>query len=129
MTAITTIQVKKLMRLGFFSAAMIIVVALAFASKGGGGNRKKIPSFKNDFVPIRTTSGFTMKTGVTYAGSHIFGVEKNDKHFSFNTLVTYQKGNTIYIMPYKYKVSSSAFNTGSSNSNFQMLNFKIKIHK
>jgi hypothetical protein len=127
MKATTTIQMKKLMRLSCLSVLMIVAV-LAFASKGGGG-KKKIPALKNDFVPIRTTSGFTLRSGVSYSGSHIFGVEKNDKSFSFNTVVTYQKGNTIYILPYKYKVNTPAFNTNSAKSNFQMLNFKIKIHK
>lgn len=129
MNILTTIQMKRLIRPIFVSTLLVVAVVLAFASKGGGGNKKKTPSFKNDFVPIRTTTGFTMRSGLTFAGSHITGAEKNDKHFSFNTLVTYQKGNTIFVMPYKYKVSIPSFNSQGAKTNFQMLNFKIKMHK
>jgi hypothetical protein len=119
---------KKLTRQACFSALMIIVVALAFASKGGG-SKKKTPTYKSDFVPIRTFNGFTLRSGANFAGSHIFGIEKNDKHFSYNTIVTYQKGNTIFILPYKYKVNTSAFTTSPAKSNLQMLDLKIKMHK
>jgi hypothetical protein len=119
---------RKLTRQLCVSALMIIVVALAFASKGGG-SKKKTPSYKNDFVPIRTTNGFALRSGVNYTGSRVFGVEKNDKGFSYNTIVTYQKGNTIFIMPYKYKVNTSVFSAGPAKSNLQVLDLKIKIHK
>jgi hypothetical protein len=122
------ISIKKLTRLAFVSVMMIVVVALAFASKGGGG-KKKTPSFKSDFVPIRTTTGFTLRTGAMYTGSHTFGIEKTDKVFSFNTVVTYQKGNTIYILPYKYKVNTTGFSAGTTKSNLQLLDLKIKMHK
>ena len=124
----TNIQMKKLTRIACFSALMLIVVALAFASKGGG-SKKKTPSYKNDFVPVRTTNGFTLKSGLNYTGSRVFGVEKNDKGFSYNTIVTYQKGNTTFILPYKYKVNTSVFSTSPAKSNLQMLDLKIKFHK
>ena len=108
---------------------MLVVVALAFASKGGGGKKKAAP-LKNDFVPIRTTTGFTLKTGVPYSGSQIFSIEKNTHYFSLNTVSTYQKGNTIFIIPFKYKVSIAPFDaSGSGKSSLQMLDLKIKMHK
>jgi hypothetical protein len=127
MRTTTYIQMKKLIRLGLFSSLLIVAVALAFASKGGG--KKKTAPLKNNFVPVRTTSGFTLRNFVPFSGSHFVTQEKTDKNFSFNTVVTYQKGNTVFIMPYKYKVSNSTFNITPSNSNFQMLNLKIKMHK
>jgi uncharacterized lipoprotein YehR (DUF1307 family) len=128
MTTTTNIQFKRIMRMGFFSALLFIAVALAFASKGGGDKKKSV-TFKNDFVPIRTTNGFTLKSGVTYSGSHILSSEKNNKFFSYNSIVTYQKGNTTYILPYKYKVNIGPFNASPAKSNFQMLNLKINMHK
>ena len=128
MTTTTYIHVKKLTRSGLFCLSLIIIVALAFASKGGGG-KKKTPALKNDFVPIRTSNGFTLRNSIPFSGSHFSSQERTDKGFSFNTVVTYQKGNTVFIMPYKYKVSNSTFNITPSKSNFQMLNLKIKMHK
>jgi hypothetical protein len=127
MKTTTTIHVKRIIRLSVFSLLMVAVVALAFASKGGGG-KKKTP-IKNDFVPVRTTSGFTLRTGVNYSGSHIFGVERNDRNYNFNTVITYQKGNTTFIVPYKYKVNAPSLNMASFKTNFQLLNLKISIHK
>jgi hypothetical protein len=128
MTTTTNIPFKRIIRTGFFCALLFIAVALAFASKGGGDKKKNI-TFKNDFVPIRTTNGFTLKSGVSYSGSRFLSAEKNNKAFSYNTIVTYQKGNTIYILPYRYKVNIGPFNASPAKSNFQMLNLKINMHK
>jgi len=118
----------KIWRSGIFCALLFAVVALAFASKGGG-DKKKNNGIKNDFVPIRTTTGFTLKSGIAYTGNHFLTSEKNNKVFSYNTIVTYQKGNTIFIMPYKYKVNVSMPAATQVKSNFQMLDFKFNMHK
>jgi hypothetical protein len=128
MKTLTIIQFKRIIRTGFFSTLLFVVVALAFASKGGGDKKKNI-SFKNDFVPIRTTNGFTLKNSLSFTGSHIVTTEKNTKAFSYNTIATYQKGNTVYVLPYKYKVNTVPFNNNAQKSNFQMLNLKINMHK
>jgi len=119
-------QLKKLIRQISICVSLVILVVLAFASKGGGGDKKN--NIKNDFTPIRTTNGFTLKTGPSYNGSHIFSQEKANDILSFNTVVTYQKGNTIYILPYKYKVNISSL-SNSSKSNLQFLGIKIKMPK
>ena len=115
-----------------FSRRVIRAVAagLTFASKGGGGDNKKanVP-LKTNFVPIRTTSGFTLKAGPTYAGSYSVGTENTHNYVSFNTLVTYEKGNSIYIMPYKYKMNTSSVYLNNSGSNLQLLDLRIKMHK
>src|SRR5882757_2195495 len=100
-----TIPMRKLMRQVAISAMLLAVVGLSFASKGGGGDKKsgnKVP-IKTEFVPIRTTGNFTLKAGPAYSGSFFLGQEKTKTTISFNTLITYEKGNSIFIMPYKYK--------------------------
>jgi len=123
-----TIELRKLMRKTLVSTLMFAVVGLAFASKGGGGE-KKAPnnSLKTNFTPIRTTTGFTLKTGPSFSGSVLLGTEKKDNYVSFNTLITYEKGNTMYIMPYRYKVNSSLFLRNSSNSSLQLLDLHINM--
>ena len=113
------------------SALLTAVVGLTFASKGGGGEKKKDNSIplKTNFTPIRTTTGFTLKSGPTYTGSYLMGQEKTNDYISFHTLVTYQKGNSIYIMPYKYKLPNSAVYLHNSGSNLQLLDLRIKMHK
>lgn len=103
--------------------AMIGVVVLAWASSGGG-NKKKT-SLKSGFTPIRTTQGFTLKAGPHYMGSRTFSMQRNNATL-YNTLVTYQNGNAIYILPYKYK--GTVAKTASRN-NLNAIDLKIRLHK
>ena len=103
--------------------AMIGVVVLAWASSGGG-NKKKT-SLRSGFTPIRTSQGLTLKAGPHYMGSRTFSTQKNNAVL-YNTLVTYQKGNAIYILPYKYKGHVSKT---SSRNNLNALDLKIRLHK
>jgi hypothetical protein len=127
MKTATNIGVRKLLLQALLSISMIVLVALAFASKGGGDKKKNVAS-KPDFAPINISSAFTLKNGISYVGSHIFSQQKEKASLSVNTIITYQNGNTIYIMPYKYKVSISPLNS-ASKTNLQLLDFKIKMHK
>ena len=127
-----TIQWRKLMRKTLVSTILLAMVGLAFASKGGGGDNKKSNShsLKTDFTPIRTTTGFTLKMGPSFSGSVLLSSEKKANYVSFNTLVTYQKGNTTYIMPYQYKVNNSLFLRNNNNSSLQLLDLHISVgHK
>jgi hypothetical protein len=124
-------MMRRLMRQTIVSALMVAVVGLAFASKGGGGDKKgsnKIP-LKTEFTPIRTTGTFTLKSGPTYTGSFVLGQEKTKNYLSINTLVTYQKGNSIFIIPYTYKVNNSTLMDGSRKTNLQLLDLRIKMHR
>ena len=116
---------------GFTKKALTCLVmfgfaALAFGSIGGGENKSKKKSVKTDFIPIRTTNGFTLKTGPSYHGSLIFSQEKVKDVVFFNTVITYQKGNTTYILPYKYKMQSCSF---QSKSSLELINLKVQMHK
>jgi hypothetical protein len=119
------------MRKTLISALLIAVVGLAFASKGGGGEKKKDNSIplKTNFTPIRTTNGFTLKSGPSYTGSSLLRQEKTEGYISFHTLVTYQKGNSIYILPYNFKMNTSSVYLHNSGSNLQLLDLRIKMHK
>jgi hypothetical protein len=122
---------RKMLRHMVVSAILLAVVGLAYASKGGGGdkkNNKSVP-LKTEFTPIRTTGNFTLKSTPAYSGSFFLGQEKTKTTISFNTLVTYENGNSVFIMPYKYKVNIPGVNDGSSRTNLQLLDLRIKMHR
>ena len=122
---------RKLMRHAVISTLLLAVVGLAFASKGGGGDKKKekaVP-LRTEFTPIRTTGNFTLKSSPAYSGSFFLGQEKTKTTISFNTLVTYEKGNSIFIMPYKYKVNIPGVTDGMIRTNLQLLDLRIKMHR
>jgi hypothetical protein len=105
MQANFTLKLNHMLKKTIISCAMIGVVALAAASSGGG-DKKKAGSLRNpEFTPIRTTHGFTLKAGPTYTGSHIFSSERNSNYVTFNSVVTYQQGNKVFILPYKSRVN------------------------
>ncbi|OQP42569.1 hypothetical protein A4D02_13470 [Niastella koreensis] len=80
---------------------MIGTFALALASSGGGDKKKAEMLRKPDFTPIRTTNGFTLKAGPAYTGSHTFYSVRTNNVITCNTVVTYQQGNKVFILPYK----------------------------
>lgn len=101
--------------------------AFAFASMGGEKrNNKKTSTIRSEFIPIRTSSGFTLKAGLAYKGSMILNQEKSNGQIRFNSLVTYQKGNTTYIVPLNHRINIGS--VGSSD-NTQMLQLKVRMHK
>ena len=106
--------------------AMVGTVVLALASSGGGGNKKKsLASAKQGFTPLKSSYGLTLKAGPNYTGSYIYSSQRNNI-LSYNTLITYQKGNTIFILPYKYKLNTSRLN---SKNNLNVLDLKISLRK
>ena len=131
MQKLSTIRMRKLTRKVIISALLIVVAGLAFASKGGGGDKKKAANipFKNNFTPIRTTNGFTLKAGPSYTGSYLLSQERTHNSVSFNTIATYQTGNTVFVIPYKYKVSTSPYLNLSGKTNLQVFDLKIRMHK
>jgi len=95
---------------------------------GGGGNKSKSKAVRGtEFTPIRTTNGFTLKAGPTYRGSFIYNQDKVNNVISFNTVVTYQKGNTTYILPYKYKMQANAYDPKPNS--LQMFKLRLDLHK
>ena len=104
------------------STVMLGVVAFALASSGGGKG-KKAPAVNSGFASISTPAGFTLKSGPKYTGSSLLLTQKSKNFTLYNTLVTYQKGNTIYILPYKYKMQTKS----CFKSNLKLVDLKLNI--
>jgi hypothetical protein len=111
------------------SCAMIGVVALAAASSGGG-DKKKAGALRNAaFTPIRTTHGFTLKSGPAYTGSHIFSSERNNNYITHKAVVTYQQGNKVFILPYKSRVNVTTVAPDAYRNNLNAIDLKIRLRK
>ena len=75
----------------------------AFATLGDGKGKDKNKNLLSNQKVIRMPGVFTLKSGYNYRGSQI--INQDASHFIFlNTTITYQKGNTTYIVPLKKKV-------------------------
>ncbi len=92
---------KSMLILCILSGNMLI----SLADRGIGKKSKNkitlnIPtnnSFKNALT-------FNLKTGLKYKGSILKDVKTENHSLISTNLVTYQKGNTVYIIPYKQKI-------------------------
>ena len=127
MPTITKCRMRKMIRHTAVSCLLVVVVVIAFASKGGGD--KKNNARQTAFTPIRSLSDFTLKSSSVYSGAYSFSRLKETNKLSVNTFMTIQKGNSIYIIPYKYKVNSASFSTETPRTNLQFIGVKIKIPK
>jgi hypothetical protein len=76
----------------------------AFATLGDGkakSSKSKASLLSNkDNINQRS---FSLKSGYSYRGNEVIN-SRSEKFVSLNTVVTYQKGNTTYILPMKKKV-------------------------
>ena len=85
---------------------LVSVVAEAWADRGVGRKIKSKPTL-NITAPsnLRNAIPFNIKTGLTYKGSLLNSRQTLGSSIMNNSLITYQKGNTTYIIPYKSKIT------------------------
>lgn len=126
MQANFTLKLNHMLKKTIISCAMIGAVALALASSGGGDKKRSGSPLKPEFTPIRTTNGFTLKAGPSYTGSQIFGAERSRNYLSYKSLVTYEQGNKVFILPNQVKVNSRVV---YEKSNLNVVDLKIRLRK
>jgi len=93
----------------FKKAKMIVIVLMlsgigfsAMADKGiGKKNKSKVTLNINAGNSLRNSVALNLKTGLKYTGSLLANQQVHGTSYLNNTLLTYQKGNTVYIIPHK----------------------------
>lgn len=78
----------------------------ALADKGiGKKNKSKATLNINANNSLRNSISLNLTTGLKYTGSLLVNQQVSGKSLLNNTLLTYQKGNTVYIIPHKQIVA------------------------
>jgi hypothetical protein len=90
------------------TAVLITASVASFATLGEGG-KKSTRSTERSLLSNKSytysSRGFSLRSGYNYRGSNILINPSAGKYFTLNTtVVTYQKGNTTYILPLKRKI-------------------------
>ena len=95
---------------------LIGIVANAWADKGLGRKNKSKATLNitNTTTGIRNAIAFNLKSGLSYKGSLLNSRKMVGGSIMNNALVTYQKGNTTYIIPYKTKITVAEIRQGYS---------------
>lgn len=128
MTSINQQSIVYTLRLSVVSILLLAITVLAFASKGGGDKKKHSP-FENSFTPIDAASSFSLKKTPVYSGTLMNFQPQANNRVSLNAMITYQRGNTTFILPYQYKVTIGPVNNNGGKTNLQFLGVKIQMPK
>ncbi len=92
---------KKILLLSILTGTMLV----SFADRGAGKKSKnKVILNINTNNSIKNALSFNLKGGVKYKGSLLSNTQQQNNSLVSTELVTYQKGNSIYIIPYKQKI-------------------------
>jgi hypothetical protein len=94
-------SVLTLMALLFVSVAVFAVDGIVSKSK----------SSKAAYSNMKKNLSLSLGSGFSYRDNRSFGFKRIGKDNSFNSIITYQKGNITYILPYKNKSVLNKFKT------------------
>ena len=86
------------------------VFAVDGTLNGGGRSKSKNSTFSS----IKKDLNISLKSGYNFNGNKSFGFQKKGKVSMFNSMVSYQKGNVTYYMPYHNKPILQKFKTPSA---------------
>ncbi len=93
----------------YIKIALVVLFACSvwfIASADRGGFVKKNKTHLNIAVQgtLKNSIAFNLKSGVYYKGSFLLNTQQIGNAFISDAFISYKKGNTIYILPYKQKV-------------------------
>ena len=95
----------KLSKLILVAVVLLSPTLSALADRGISKKSKSKVSL-NISTPtiLRNSVSLNLKSGLRYTGSFLVNQTNINNSMISNSLVTYQKGNTVYIIPYKQKI-------------------------
>jgi hypothetical protein len=95
---------KKIARILLLTFILTGQLLTSFADRGIGKKKAKVMLNIKMPASFQSSLNFNLRNGLKYTGSLTNNTAKTIFPYSANTLITYQKGNSIYILPYKQKV-------------------------
>ncbi|MFC4262219.1 hypothetical protein ACFOWM_04990 [Ferruginibacter yonginensis] len=96
---------KKITKILLFTVLFALQMNVTFADRGVGKNKNN----NKVVINIKTTNNFksnlnfNLRNGMSYTGSLNTKNMVSTNTYS-NTFITYQKGSSVYILPYKQKI-------------------------
>jgi len=97
-------------------AAAVSLLAISavssFAILGDKGRTPRTQSTLSNKNLTVVPGTFSLKSNYNFRGSQVMNPEKSAEYINLNTVVTYQKGNTTYVVPLKKKIFITTGNAG-----------------
>lgn len=96
--------------------ALVSVTTVVFADRGTGKRSTKARTTLNinpSSASLKASILANIKNGISYKGSFFATRQSTNSPEAFSkTMMTYQKGNTTYIIPYKNRVAQADIKQG-----------------
>lgn len=81
------------------------IINIASADRGSFAKKRSKTHLNIAILPtLKNSIAFNLKSGLNYKGSSILNHGQVGNVMLNNTVISYKKGNSIYIIPYKQKV-------------------------
>jgi hypothetical protein len=90
---------------------LAISAVSAFAILGDKGKTPRNRSFLSN-QHYSSPGNFSLKSNYNFRGSQVINPLRSTQYINLNTVLTYQKGNTTYIVPLKKKIFITTGNAG-----------------
>lgn len=117
----STFKINHMLKKSIISMAFVGAVALALASSGGGDNKSTRAT--SGLTLVKSTPGFNLRAGRSYS---LLGRDHVTGSFSTqNSVVTFRRGNTIYIVPTLVKPRT----VNCNQNNLNLINVKFRLRK
>lgn len=99
---------------------MLFCIAHVAMADRGVGKKNKAKTILNIYTPstLRNSIAFNLKSGLSYKGSLLTRTESVGNSIMTRSLITYQKGNVTYIIPYKHKIAVPEMKQGYTGIKF-----------
>lgn len=112
-----TSTATKLAAASLLVALLVLPVGAGYAAKGGGKVKKGFVLRFSGF-DLKTPVGGTslLQPGLSYRGS-FSNFQRSPQQTTINTIVTFQRGNTTFIYPYRHQVNVPRFKTPQKPAN------------
>lgn len=96
---------KDLSKITFVLLLIGFIIGIANADKGVfGRKRNKVQLNITTISTLKKSIPFNLKSGLIFKGSSLLNSQQIGNSLFNTTLISYEKGNTIYILPYKQKI-------------------------
>lgn len=92
-------------------SVLSVALTLSLGVYAVDGIVMKSKSTKSSFSNMKKNLSLSLREGFSYKDNKSFGYRKIGGATVFNSMITYQKGNVTYIMPYRNRVILNKFKT------------------
>lgn len=104
---------KNLLKITSILVFFLAVSSLVSADRGYNKKRNNIHLNIVTTNTLKNSIPLNLKSGLNYKGSILFNHQQIGNSLLNNTLISFKKGNTIYILPYNQKVLISDYSSAS----------------